>query len=169
VTTSTTTDTQRLIRLKLFPLMYIYDLADVICVLHKIFKSLGQEFPTHKFNILNFFLVLQDLQAILKHKSGSPNSVINSCFFHLPKLWNSLPVVDLSHSITSISVKLKNYFWDHFINNFDMNNFLYVPLSLFCTKIPIPNNYIILLFNLYPFYLLVILFSLLCNISNQFL
>ena len=101
--------------------MYIYDLADIMFFI----KSL--KFSTCKFNILGYVEFSSNptisVGHNLKHKSGSTNCVMNSYFFCLPKLWNSLPVIDLSHSITSINFKLKNHFWDYFINNFINNNF----------------------------------------------
>jgi len=133
---------QRLMQLKILPLMYIYDLADIMFFV-KAFKS-----PNDKFNILNFVEFSSGPTRAaghkLKHKSGTTNNVINSYFFRLPKLWNSLPIIDLSHSITSINFKLKNYFWNHFINNFDSNNFCtyhYLCPCSRCTKIPAPTNY----------------------------
>jgi len=50
--------------------------------------------------------------------------MINSYFFRLPKLWNSLRIIDLSESIALINFKVKNYFWEHLINNFDSDNFV---------------------------------------------
>jgi len=130
---------QRIIQLKLLPLMYIYDLADFMFFV-KAFKS-----PNDKFNFVEFSSgPTRAAGHKLKHKSGTTNSVINSYFFCLPKLWNSLAIIDPSHSITSINFKLKNYFWDHFINNFDSNNFCtyhYLCSCYRCTKIPAPTNY----------------------------
>jgi len=70
--------------------MYIYDLADITFFI----KSL--KFPTRKFNILD------SAGHKLKHKFGpgsTPNCVMNSYFFWLPKLWNSIAVIDLAYYI----------------------------------------------------------------------
>jgi len=84
-------------------------------------KSL--KYPNSNFNILNYVQFTSGSTRSagykLKHMSAPTNSVINSYFFCLPKLWNSLPIIDLSESIALINFKLKNYFWEHFINNFD--------------------------------------------------
>jgi len=93
---------QILIQLKLLPLMYIYDIADIMFFV-KALKS-----PNDKFNILNFMGISSGPTRAVGHKlkltSGTTNSVINSYFFRLPKLWNSLLIIDLSHSIISIKV-----------------------------------------------------------------
>ena len=40
---------------------------------------------------------------------------MNSYFYRLPRLWNSLPIIDLSCSLAVIKFKLKAYFWDYFV------------------------------------------------------
>jgi len=118
---------------------HIYDLTDVMLFI----KSL--KFPNSKFNILNFTSGSNRSAGYkLKHMLGPTNSMINFYFFRLPKLWNSLPIIDLSKSIALINFKLKNYFREHFINNFDSDNFCtYHTLCpcFRCTKIPAPTNY----------------------------
>ena len=129
---------QRLIQLRLLPVMYIYDLADIMFFI----KSL--KFPNSKFNILNYvqFTSGSTRSAVykLEHMSAPTNSVINSYFFRLPKLWNNLPIIDLSESIALINFKLKDYFWEHF----DSNNFCtyHILCPCFrCTIIPASTNY----------------------------
>ena len=135
----------RLTRLKLFPLMYIYDLTDIIFFI-KLLKS-----PSDKFNILDYVEFTsghtRSAGVKLKHKIASTNNVMNSYFYRLPRLWNSIPIVDLSHSLPTIKYKLKNYFWNHFIKNFDSNNFCtfyYLCPCSKCMKTPAPTNYSLL-------------------------
>ena len=83
----------------------------------------------------------------LRHMIASKNSVMNSYFYRIPRLWNSLPLIDLSQTLLTIKFKLKNYFWNHFVNNFDSNNlctfYFRCPCSK-CLNIPAPTNYFIL-------------------------
>ena len=80
----------------------------------------------------------------------SPN-MMNSYFYHIPRSWNSIPIIDLSYSLPTIKFKLKNYFWNHFIKNFDSNNFCtfyYLCACSKCMKTPAPTNF----FNSHPLY-----------------
>ena len=132
----------RLMRLNLLPLMYIYDLYDIMFFINSV-KS-----PSDKFNILDYveftFGTTRSAGLKLKHKSAPTNSVMNSYFYRIPRLWNSIPVINLSYPLTTIKLKLKKYFWNHFINNFDSNNFCtfyYLCPCHKCTKTPAPTNY----------------------------
>ena len=129
-------------RLNLLPLMYIYDLYDIMFFINSV-KS-----PSDKFNILDYveftFGTTRSAGLKLKHKSAPTNSVMNSYFYRIPRLWNSIPVINLSYPLTTIKLKLKKYFWNHFINNFDSNNFCtfyYLCPCHKCTKTPAPTNY----------------------------
>jgi len=43
----------------------------------------------------------------------------NLHFCRIPRLWNVLPIIDLS---LSIKCKLYTFLWNYFLNNFDPNN-----------------------------------------------
>ena len=123
---------ERLLRLKLLPLMYIYNLADIMFFIKSV------KFPSEKFNILNIVEFISGPTRSpgykLRHMIASKNSVMNSYFYRIPRLWNSLPLIDLSQTLQTIKFKLKNYFWNHFVNNFDSNN-----LCSFISVAPVPN------------------------------
>ena len=123
--------------------MYIYDLADIMFFIKSV------KFPSEKFNILDYveFTSGSTRSAGLKlkhnYKSASTNNVMNSYFYRIvrriPRLWNSIPIIDLSYPLTTIKFKLKNYFWNHFIDNFDSNNFCtfyYLCPCFKCMKTP---------------------------------
>ena len=84
----------RLIKLKLLPLMYIYDLADIMFFIKSV------KFPSEKFNILDYVEFTSGSTRLaglkLKHKSTSTNNVMNSYFYRIPRLWNSIPITILS-------------------------------------------------------------------------
>ena len=82
--------------------------------------------------------------STLYHKTASTNNIINSYFYHLPKLWNYLRVIDLSWPPQEIKFKLKQNFWNHFIANFNSDiscTFHYLCPCTRCSKSPAPCNY----------------------------
>jgi len=102
----------RLIQLNMLPLMYTYEFVNIVFFL----KSLNN--PSERFNILNYVNFstgpTRPAGTKLFHKTTSTSSIMNSYFYRLPKLWNSLPIIDLSQPLASLKLKLKKYFWNHF-------------------------------------------------------
>ena len=98
----------RLKQLSILPLMYTYDIADITFFVNSI-KN-----PSPRFNILKYVDFLtgstRSAGSKLHHKIASTNSIVNSYFYRLPKLWNRLPIIDLSRSLHEIKLK---YFWNH--------------------------------------------------------
>ena len=84
--------------------MYIYDL-------HVFIKSV--KVPSEKFNILNLVEFVsgptRSAGYKLRHMKTSKNSVVNSYFYRIPRLRNSLPLIDLFQTLQTIKFKLKNY------------------------------------------------------------
>ena len=78
----------------------------------------------------------------LRH-SISQNNLQGHFFFNrLPRLWNSLPLLDISLSIPSIRTKLREHFCNHFIAHFDSNNvctYHYLCPCVNCTKLPVKS------------------------------
>ena len=109
----------RLIQLGILPLMYIFKLANIVFFIKSV------KYPTDKFNILDYIGFntgsTKFAKQKLRHKQAKTNLIINSYFYRVPRLWNSLPVIDLSYPLATIKYKLKAYFWDHFVANFDSN------------------------------------------------
>ena len=108
----------RLILLNLLPLMYLFELHDILFAI----KSLKS--PTIQFNITNYINFNP-----ANTRSGASNKLIpthhlnnlsrHSYFHRLSSLWNAMPVIDLNMSFAQLKSKLK---WDHFLNYFDDNN-----------------------------------------------
>ena len=94
----------RLIQLNLLPLMYFFELADIMFLVNSL-KN-----PSDHFNILNY-VQMQDQHTrssdkpSLKHIRCSSNQFQHFYFNRLPRLWNKLPAVDLSESYNPKSVK----------------------------------------------------------------
>ena len=107
-----------LLTLKLLPLMYLLELQDIIFTV----KSL--KYPTKGFNILHHISfstsnTRSSSNCKLKHLSHTNNYNRHSFFHRLPRLWNAIPVNDLHLSISTIKIKLKEHFWNHFVSNFN--------------------------------------------------
>jgi len=93
----------RLVKLGMLLLMYVYELADILFFI----KSL--RFPNSSFDFVTFSTnPTRSLGCKLLHKSTSTYLISNS---RLPRLWNSLPVINASLPIQLIKKHLKSYFW----------------------------------------------------------
>ena len=90
-----------LINLKLFPLVYIFELQDILFAI----KSLKS--PTNQFNINNFISFNS-----LTTRSGASNKLLipqhlnntagHSYFHRLPSLWNVIPIMDMTLSFVTL-------------------------------------------------------------------
>ncbi len=119
---STSDYKSRLVHLHLLPLMYYYELADIMFMVN----SLKNRSPSNHFDILSFV----DIQASntrssdkisLKHTLSSTKFDQQFYFNRVPRLWNKLPSIDLSPSSNTIKLNLHKYLWSHFLENFDPN------------------------------------------------
>ena len=119
------------------------EIADVIFFISSI------KLPNDSFNILQHVT----FASTTTRSSSSGKLVHNIChsnrdkhfyFNRLPRLWNSLPIIDLSQGTKSLKRKLKEYFWNHFLTSFDPENpctfHLICPCSK-CAVLPVSNNY----------------------------
>jgi len=120
----------RLLNLKLLPLMYIFELQDILFAI----KSLKS--PTNQFNINNFISFNSSTT-----RSGASNKLLipqhlnntarHSYFHHLPSLWNAMPIMDMNLSYVTLKYKLlmeslyNKFQWEqqlHFSFPFPMQN-----------------------------------------------
>ena len=91
----------RLLNLNILPLMYQFDYYDILFFIKHI------KYPTDNFNIFNHVTfshgsTRSSSHSKLHHKYSASNLLRNSYFCRLPKIWNSLPPIDLNQSFTSI-------------------------------------------------------------------
>jgi len=111
----------RLTTLHLLPLMYIYELNDIMFLI----KSLKN--PSPFFNIYNFVSFVSSStrsstsNKLLHHRTTSTLTQ-NFYFTRITRLWNVLPVIDLTSPISILHNRLKEYFWGHFTSHFDSND-----------------------------------------------
>ena len=111
----------RLISLELLPLMMFYELLDIMFFV-KSFKT-----PNDCFNISNYlkFSACSTRSSTIKliHTRSSNNTSRHFYFNRLPRLWNTLPPIDLNLPINTIKNQVKSFLWNYFLHNFDSNNF----------------------------------------------
>lgn len=123
----------RLSTLHILPLMYIYELNDIM-----LFISSLQN-PSTSFNILNYVSFTSSTTRSathhkLHHTLSSSTQTSNFYFNRLPRLWNSLPPIDLTTSTHSIRAALIDHLWTHFDSHFDSTNSCTFHFHCPCTK-----------------------------------
>ena len=104
----------RLIHLNLLPLMMEFELVDIMFLVKSV------KFPSGHFNIHKFVQFCSHPTRAghsfkLKHLLCRSNYERNFYFNRIPRLWNSLPFLDITLSLSVIKSKLRAYFWDHFM------------------------------------------------------
>ena len=128
----------RLIHLSLLPLMYIYELNDIMFFI----KSLKR--PTISFKITNYVsfssgTTRSSINCKLVHKRSRLNTNRHFYFNRLPRLWNTLPPINLSHSISTVkSMLLKSHFLNHF--NPDIPCSFHFIVSALVTVVTVPHT-----------------------------
>ena len=122
--------------------MYIYDLTDIIFFIKSI------KFPSEKFNILDYVEFGSGHSYQISRCKIEAQDCTHKQYDELLFLSFTQTVEqytnNLSNSLPAIKSKLKNYFWHHFIKNFDNNNFctfFYLCPCSKCMKTPAPANY----------------------------
>ena len=132
----------KVIQIGILPLIYIYELADILFFIKSI------KHPTDKFDILDYLNfttgTTRSAGTKLYPKTARTYPIMNSYFYPLLRLWNSLPIIDLSQSLEIIKLQLKKFLWNHFLLNFDNTpcSFHYLCPCTRCSKTPAPSNYI---------------------------
>ena len=132
-----------LIHTQLLPLTYILDLSDVMFFI----KSLKNYHDG--FNITNYIkFVTGNTRSALSNKlqqTKSTNNTLNNFYFNrLPRIWNTLPIIDIHEHPTRIKNKLTKYLWKHFLNNFDPTitcTFSILCPCINCSIVPKPPNF----------------------------
>jgi len=105
-----------LIKLQLLPLMYIFDLSDIMFFI-KVTKHLMQPLtsPTMYWTYLTIYSPQAEPSQIFRQYH-------QKLLFPNLRLWNYLPVINTELSLSAIKYKLRNYLWSHFITNFNPDN-----------------------------------------------
>ena len=132
-----------LIHLSLLPLMYVYELNDIMFFI----KSLKR--PTYSFKITNyvsfsFGITRSSINCKLVHKHSRLNTNRHFYFNGLLRLWNTLPSRNLSHSISTIKSMLLKHMWSHFLNHFNPDTLVVFIVSALVTVVTVPHTPIII-------------------------
>ena len=122
--------------------MFIFELQDLMFLIEYL-KS-----PTDSFNINNHIIFASGTT-----KSGTYQKLVHSRtsttiqrhFYinRIIRLYNHLPVIDLSLSIHTIKNHITNYFWTHFTDNFNSERactYHFLCPWYRCSKEPITTN-----------------------------
>ena len=136
---------QRLEQLHILPLMYTYELNDLMFLI----KTL--KFPSAHFDISKYIQFADHMHSTratsthkLCHHRATSSSYHNSYFNRIIRLWNSMPVINLTLSLDIIKIQLTNYLWSKFNANFtpdcSCTFHLLCPCHR-CSKLPIIPNY----------------------------
>ena len=126
----------RLKSLRILPLMYYFELSDLIFFV----KSIKD--PSSHFNINDFISFSDSNTRSSKHLKLKHNKLTNSStnshrhffFNRIPRLWNSLPPINLDSSTQSIKSLITDHFWNHFDSNFDPANICSFHFICPCSK-----------------------------------
>ena len=108
----------RLISLNLLPLMYTYELTDILFLVKQL-QSPDPSFPILKHISFVTSSTRSSSSSKLKWLSPQSNLTHHSYFCRIVRLWNILPTIDLSSSFQSIKLFLRKVFWSHFLTHFD--------------------------------------------------
>ena len=132
----------RLIKLSILPLAMYLEYLDISFMFH-CYKDAGGNFDL--FSYVSFVHSNTRTANLNKLLHNTPHSTLSSRFYfnRLPRLWNKLPVFDLSQSIDTLCIKLKKFLWSHFLDNFDGNNpctFSFMCICNKCLSYPTPIN-----------------------------
>ena len=133
---------QRLQQLHMLPLMYTYELNDLMLLI----KTL--KFPSTHFDIGKYIQFSNHSTRAasthkLSHRRAISSCYHNSYFNRIIRLWNCLPVIDLSLSLDTLKTQFTNYMWSRFNDNFSDSPctfHLLCPCHK-CSKLPIIPNY----------------------------
>lgn len=132
----------RLLALSILPLMMLYELYDIMFFISNVKK------PSESFNILSHVSFSTANTRSGSHKLIHTRPISNSqrhfYFSRLVRLWNSLPIVDLSLSVETIRSKVTTFLWSIFVTQFVSSNtcsFHFLCPCSRCMSIPKSPNY----------------------------
>ena len=133
----------RLIKLQILPLMYMFELYDAMFFI-KSLKASSSCFCIKDFVSFAHCNTRSSTTGKLQHIYSCNNYTKNFYFNRLPQIWNSLPPIDLSLSIPVIKTMLYKFLWNHFLLNFQSNNpctFHFVCPCCSCANSPLTPTY----------------------------
>lgn len=136
----------RLLSLNILPLMMQLELYDILFFI----RCLKNPDPSDAFSIHHFVQfsdsnTRSSSHCKLKHRLCKSNTESHLYFNRLPRLWNSLPPMNLDLSVSSIKAHLHTIFWSKFVSHFTSSNpcsFHFVCPCAKCTSMSIVSSYV---------------------------
>ena len=128
----------RLLNLHILPLMYIYELNDIMFFV-KSYKKPSPHFDIRNFITFSIRLTRSASFFKLVHLRSNTSASYQFYFARLVRLWNSLPVIDITLPDCIIKTKITNHLWQNFMNKFDSSlpcTFHYSCPCNGCAKLP---------------------------------
>ena len=113
----------RLLSLNFLPLMMQLELFDILFFIRCLKDpDTTQEFSIHSFVQFSDRNTRSSSHLKLKHSLSKSTTEAHLFFNRLPRLWNSLPPINLELSISTIKAHLHRLFWTKFQSYFDSSN-----------------------------------------------
>ena len=113
----------RLLSLNFLPLMMQLELFDILFFIRCLKDpDTSQEFSIHSFVQFSDCNTRSSSHLKLKHFLSKSTTEGHLFFNRLPRLWNSLPPINLELSISTIKAHLHRLFWMKFLSRFDCSN-----------------------------------------------
>ncbi len=134
----------RLVHLHLLPLMYWYELADIMFLVKSI-KNPDTRLKIFEYVALSTTNTRSASFLKLSHHHRSRTNLSRHFYFNrVCRLWNALPPIDLNLSFHTIKAKINCYLWSFFVENFNPHiscTFHFVCPCAKCMSLPLPTNY----------------------------
>ena len=108
----------RLVSLGLLPLMFLYELFDILFFL-KCLKFPESSFVVESYVTFSSLPTRSGSNTKLVHKYTSTSLARHSYFCRLARIWNALPPLDLSLSFSELKHQIKEFFWNIFLQRFN--------------------------------------------------
>ena len=113
----------RLVKLQILPLMYTLELLDIVFCL-KSLKSPSTHFNIHDYITFATGPIWSSTFNKLEHnyKLALNNVTRHSYFYRLTRLWNSVPPIDYTLSVSTNKQIIYKHLWNNFIHHFNPDN-----------------------------------------------
>ena len=128
----------RLLNLHILPLMYVYELNDIMFFI-KSYKKPSPHFDIRNYITFSTHSTRSASFSKLVHLRSNASASYHFYFARLVRLWNSLPVIDITLPDYIIKAKITNHLWQNFINKFNSSlpcTFHYFCPCNSCAKLP---------------------------------
>ena len=123
--------------------MMEYEIVDIMFLVKSI------KFPPDHFRFCDYVQLCShptrgSSNLKLKHSLCRTEIERHFYFNRIPRLWNSLPTLDINLPLSVIKSGIRQFFWNHFVSNFDSSNvctYHYSCPCLKCSKLPVNMHF----------------------------